>query len=45
MGRRAGLNTDEARRELLEVGQNTGPLQLLTDNDLPFDIDAMNLEN
>jgi hypothetical protein len=42
---RAGLKTDQARRQLLEERQNVATLQLTPDDDIPLSVDAVNLEN
>ncbi len=45
MGRRAGLDANQAGSLLLEEGQNTHALELLTGNNFAFGINAVNLEN
>src|SRR5580704_10850971 len=43
--RGAGLDTNQARRQLLEEGQHIPPLKLTTEDDIALRIDAVNLEN
>ena len=45
MRRRAGLDTDQATRQLLEEGQYVAPLELTTHDHIALRIDAVNLKN
>src|SRR5262245_39930928 len=45
MRRSAGLDPDQARRQLLKERQNVAPPQLTTDNHLAFRINAMDLKH
>src|ERR1700729_1337237 len=45
MRRRAGLDTDQARRQLLEEDQYVASLELTTHDDIARRIDAVNLKN
>jgi hypothetical protein len=45
MRRRAGLNTNDAQRQLLEEPQNVAALQLAADDHMPCRVDAMDLKN
>ena len=40
-----GLNTNEARRQLLEERQDIAALQLAADDHLAFRVDAVDLKN
>ena len=42
--RGAGLNTNEAPRQLLEKGQDVTALQLTTDDHLSLGVDAVDLK-
>jgi hypothetical protein len=42
---RAGLDTDEARRQLLKESQHTTPLQLPPNDHLAIDVNAMDLKH
>ena len=45
MRRGAGFDTNQARRQLLEEGQDVAPLELTAEDDIAFRIDAVNLKN
>src|SRR5262249_10197133 len=45
MRRGAGLDPDQARRQLLKERQNVAPLKLTADHHLAFRINAMHLKN
>src|SRR6266699_80467 len=45
MRRRAGLDADKARRQLLEEGNDVTPLQLAPDDRIAFGVNAMDLKN
>src|SRR6266487_1861389 len=45
MRRRAGLDTDKARRQLLEESSDVTPLQLAPDDHMAFRVNAMDLKN
>ena len=45
MRRRAGLDTDQARRQLLEEDQYVASLELTTRDHIARRIDAVNLKN
>jgi hypothetical protein len=45
MRRSAGLDTNQARRQLLEKCQHVAPLELTAKDDIALRIDAVNLEN
>ena len=45
MRRRAGFDTNQARRQLLEECQHVAPLELTTEGDIALRIDAVNLKN
>src|SRR6266496_6414265 len=45
MRRRAGLDADKARRQLLEEGNDVTALQLAPDDHIAFRVNAMDLKN
>jgi hypothetical protein len=45
MRRRAGLHADQARRQLLEKGQDVATLQLPPNDHLPNSINAVDLKD
>src|SRR6266487_3011190 len=45
MRRRAGLDADKARRQLLEEGNDVTALQLAPDDHIAFGVNAMDLKN
>src|SRR5258708_11599696 len=45
LGRRRGIDTKEARRQLLKEGQHIPPLQLTAKNNIAIRINAVDLKN